>query len=88
MQPGLTRACRQLRDESLSIFLGRRNDWCITIYDYKLEPQPEHWVWRHSPSLTCYPDTGDSRSKFSSSGCDSTMRAVQGLDRKLRTHRK
>lgn len=43
-QPGLLSCCRQLRDEAKPIFLAE-NSFYIAIFDGKLAPGPDHWVW-------------------------------------------
>lgn len=43
-QPGLLRCCRQIRHESLSIFL-EENEFEVKIRKLKIEPQCDHWVW-------------------------------------------
>ncbi len=44
-QPGLLRTCKQIRQEAERIFYQHNYIW-VTITDYKLEPHPNHWVWR------------------------------------------
>lgn len=43
-EPGLLRTCRQIRKESSSIF-RKDNEFNLAIFDFKLAPQPNHWIW-------------------------------------------
>ncbi len=43
--PGLMRVNRQLREEAGNIFYGQ-NRFVIDLYDLKIAPQTQHWIWK------------------------------------------